>query len=550
MFVGSPNIGKQPPLLSKKRIPEPFNIMDDTTRGSSLVPTGILNGEDEGQMLHMSPQNPEPQLGKADADYLPAYASLNPLMEKSATPTGRLLGGLNGGLASAPPKMGFHYPRFFAIKIEDLPRNLTPREFSSTFLFASHVVSSEIVSPAPDNGPAYGLTVFSSRDAALSARDILLSSEVYGLCNVTVIDNYRKGSQTNVSDATEGSESGSRLSRNHSPIRQLFGSRDVFRRPSNHVSNPAAGSNDGVFDQSKTPQTEHFATAPNSALQSDRLWSSFPVSYPLSLANALTKDDVSSPTWSPTANKSTNLRQDTVPPVMRFNSLSINTNVSRPYFSSEQGGYAHPMSAQSPHPRVLSANGAFGVNSPPLTPSNTRDYPLSASTVPPATPFSPYASHNGIHQRIPATTPTNINPADQNPPCNTIYVGNLPPSTSEDELKALFSTQPGYKRLCFRTKGNGPMCFVEFENIPCAMEALKTLQGVCLSSSIKGGIRLSFSKNPLGVRSSSSSHNHGNVRNLHSGSMNNYGAGFFLNDSGQHDTHNSPGWANNLMYGK
>ncbi|WBW75233.1 RNA-binding protein Scw1 [Schizosaccharomyces osmophilus] len=547
MFVGSPSVGKQPPLLSKKRIPELSNVMDDTIRGSSLVPAGILNGEDEGQMLHMSPQNPEPQLGKTDADYLPTYASLNPLMEKSTTPTGRLLGGLNGGMASAPPKMGVHYPRLFAIKIDDLPRNLTAREFSCTFLFASNVVSTEIVPSADDT--AYGLTVFSSRDAALSARDVLLSSEVYGLCSVTVIDNYRKSSQTNVSDGTEGSEGSSRLSRNHSPIRQLFGSRDLFRRPSNHVSNSAVGHNDSAYDHSKTPLSEHFATAPNSALQSDRLWSSFPVSYPLSLANALSKDDVSSPTWSPTANKSANSRQDTVPPVMRFNSLSINTNVSRPYLSSEKGGYAHSKSAQSPHPRVLSANGAFGVNSPPLTPSNTRDYPLSASVLP-ATPFSPYASHNGIHQRIPATTPTNINPADQNPPCNTIYVGNLPPSTSEDELKALFSTQPGYKRLCFRTKGNGPMCFVEFDNIPCAMEALKTLQGVCLSSSIKGGIRLSFSKNPLGVRSSSSSHNHGNVRNLHSGSMNTHGAGFFLNDTGQYDTHNSPSWANNLMYGK
>ncbi|EPY49874.1 RNA-binding protein Scw1 [Schizosaccharomyces cryophilus OY26] len=550
MFVGSPSISKQPPLLSKKRLPESLNIMDDTIRGSSLVPAGILNGEDEGQALHMSPQNPEPQLGKADPDYLPSYASLNPLGEKSTTPTGRLLGGLNGGLASAPPKMSINYPRFFAIKIEDLPRNLTPREFSCTFLFANNVISMEIVPPTSDNDTAYGLTVFSSRDAALAARDVLLSSDLYGLCNVTVIDNYRNLSQTNVSDGTEGSESSARFSRNHSPIRQLFGNRDILRRPSNHISNSAVGHNDVAYDHSKTPLNESFASAPSSTLQSDRLWSSFPVSYPLSLANALTKDDVSSPTWSPTANKSSILRQDTVPPVMRFNSLSINTNVSRPCLPSDKGGYAHSLSAQSPHPRVLSANGAFGVNSPPLTPSNTRDYPLSASTVPPSTPFSPYASHHGIHQRIPATTPTNINPADQNPPCNTIYVGNLPPSTSEDELKALFSTQPGYKRLCFRTKGNGPMCFVEFENIPCAMEALKALQGVCLSSSIKGGIRLSFSKNPLGVRSSSSSHNHGNVRNLHSGSMNNYGAGFFLNDTGQHDTHNSPSWANNLMYGK
>lgn len=93
------------------------------------------------------------------------------------------------------------------------------------------------------------------------------------------------------------------------------------------------------------------------------------------------------------------------------------------------------------------------------------------------------------------------NPADQNPPCNTLYVGNLPPDTSEDELKELFSSRPGYKRLCFRTKANGPMCFVEFDDEVYAGRALEDLYGFGLSNSVKGGIRLSFSKNPLGVRS-------------------------------------------------
>ncbi|KAK0733829.1 hypothetical protein B0T26DRAFT_38431 [Lasiosphaeria miniovina] len=93
------------------------------------------------------------------------------------------------------------------------------------------------------------------------------------------------------------------------------------------------------------------------------------------------------------------------------------------------------------------------------------------------------------------------NPADQNPPCNTLYVGNLPIDTSEEELKAMFSKQRGYKRLCFRTKQNGPMCFVEFEDISFATKALNELYGQPLHNSIKGGIRLSFSKNPLGVRS-------------------------------------------------
>jgi RNA recognition motif-containing protein len=101
-----------------------------------------------------------------------------------------------------------------------------------------------------------------------------------------------------------------------------------------------------------------------------------------------------------------------------------------------------------------------------------------------------------------SSTPPSINPVEQNPPCNTLYIGNLPMDTSEDELKAIFSKQHGYKRLCFRTKQNGPMCFVEFDDTSSATKALGELYGHMLHNSVNGGIRLSFSKNPLGVRSS------------------------------------------------
>ena len=69
-------------------------------------------------------------------------------------------------------------------------------------------------------------------------------------------------------------------------------------------------------------------------------------------------------------------------------------------------------------------------------------------------------------QSLAPVKPTN--PADQNPPCSTLYVGNLttpppsqPVSLLEDALRALFSKQGGFKRLSFRQKANGPMCFVE-----------------------------------------------------------------------------------------
>jgi hypothetical protein len=76
---------------------------------------------------------------------------------------------------------------------------------------------------------------------------------------------------------------------------------------------------------------------------------------------------------------------------------------------------------------------------------------------------------------------------------------------TEEELRMLFAPCPGFKRLSFRHKPNGPMCFVEFEDIDLATAAMDALYGSMLSCSSKGGIRLSYSKNPLGVRSTTTS---------------------------------------------
>lgn len=88
----------------------------------------------------------------------------------------------------------------------------------------------------------------------------------------------------------------------------------------------------------------------------------------------------------------------------------------------------------------------------------------------------------------------------ENAPCNTLYVGNLPVNACEEELRLIFSKCIGYKRLSFKNKLNGPMCFVEFEDIHCATVAMNELYGAMLSNSCKNGIRLSYSKNPLGVK--------------------------------------------------
>lgn len=111
---------------------------------------------------------------------------------------------------------------------------------------------------------------------------------------------------------------------------------------------------------------------------------------------------------------------------------------------------------------------------------------------------------NGSYRNVPEHAPRPqyppANPADQHPPCNTLYIGNLPHNVAEDELKAIFSKQRGYRRIMLRHRHNGPVCFCEFEDIPTATKALHELYGYPLHNSTKGGVRLSFSKNPLGVR--------------------------------------------------
>jgi len=196
-------------------------------------------------------------------------------------------------------------------------------------------------------------------------------------------------------------------------------------------------------------------------------------------------------------------RRQTAPqiPISRMASLSLNTT---------------PASGHAPIPHYGHPAMAANLAGLPNTMSPTA---MGAGMPGPGLAYAPQGPFR--HNFPPA------NPADQNPPCNTLYVGNLPIDTSEEELKAMFSKQRGYKRLCFRTKQNGPMCFVEFEDISFATKALNELYGQPLHNSVKGGIRLSFSKNPLGVRSGQSTNqNMGgsmlNMNGMHPGPTNGF----------------------------
>lgn len=138
----------------------------------------------------------------------------------------------------------------------------------------------------------------------------------------------------------------------------------------------------------------------------------------------------------------------------------------------------------------------FGLRSRPYSPSLDSSKPLSPTSSSLPSSQTPSDDGNGTAENELAkdlgsmsvgspnsSSPTSVgmmssnvtattrgNPGDQNPPINTLYVGNLPsspppvgypPSYLEDELRELFGRHPGYRKLCFRQKNNGPMCFVE-----------------------------------------------------------------------------------------
>lgn len=211
--------------------------------------------------------------------------------------------------------------------------------------------------------------------------------------------------------------------------------------------------------------------------------------------------------------------------------LSLNGNGGNPPTSQP---LPQPLPTSSKPSSQLPPNSAPQLTSapsqPPQSQANTFVPPSTSATPQQPQPQAQAQQQQQLQQSsqvdlsLLARVPPPVNPADQNPPCNTLYVGNLPPDATEAELRQLFAPQKGFRRLSFRNKNqsisatsgsgmmngqpqnnsHGPMCFVEFEDVAHATKALADLYGRTLPRPGglpgKGGIRLSFSKNPLGVR--------------------------------------------------
>ncbi|KAH8674702.1 hypothetical protein BGZ60DRAFT_526656 [Tricladium varicosporioides] len=159
-----------------------------------------------------------------------------------------------------------------------------------------------------------------------------------------------------------------------------------------------------------------------------------------------------------------------------FDTRSLNS--SNGHFSRIPTHLAQQSNASSSHLSVLSNSDRF------LSPGSRRPRSsISGSSAPSSHKFRPYSS---------ASTIQSIDSGYLNPPCNNLYVRNLPAEPSEDDLRDLFSTFPGFEGL--RMKLNEPECFVQFENVSSAAFALQQTDDHHFSEDDKWGIMVGYAR--------------------------------------------------------
>ncbi|KAJ0986463.1 hypothetical protein J5N97_004819 [Dioscorea zingiberensis] len=83
------------------------------------------------------------------------------------------------------------------------------------------------------------------------------------------------------------------------------------------------------------------------------------------------------------------------------------------------------------------------------------------------------------------------------PPCSTLFIANLGPTCTEDELRDALSKFTGFHTLKMRGRGGMPVAFADFEDIESSTEAMNSLQGVLLESSDRGGLHLEYARSKM-----------------------------------------------------
>ncbi|KAK4802217.1 hypothetical protein SAY86_000420 [Trapa natans] len=112
-------------------------------------------------------------------------------------------------------------------------------------------------------------------------------------------------------------------------------------------------------------------------------------------------------------------------------------------------GYSSPTSFHPPAPPVWGSHGYMTSHPPPYDPYGGYHVPPMSMTAP-----------------SPVPAPSSYQPVQNtkdNPPCNTLFIGNLGENINEEELRGLFSSQPGFKQMKILRQERHTVCFIEFE---------------------------------------------------------------------------------------
>ncbi|KAK6264211.1 hypothetical protein SCA6_019645 [Theobroma cacao] len=82
-------------------------------------------------------------------------------------------------------------------------------------------------------------------------------------------------------------------------------------------------------------------------------------------------------------------------------------------------------------------------------------------------------------------------------PCSTLFIANLGPNCTEDELKQVLSRYPGFNMLKIRAKGGMPVAFADFEQTEQATTVMTDLQSSLLPSSDRGGMHIEYARSKM-----------------------------------------------------
>ncbi|KAJ6842261.1 uncharacterized protein M6B38_302705 [Iris pallida] len=86
---------------------------------------------------------------------------------------------------------------------------------------------------------------------------------------------------------------------------------------------------------------------------------------------------------------------------------------------------------------------------------------------------------------------------DDIPPCSTLFIANLGPTCTEEELKQVLSECPGFETLKLKGKFGVPVAFADFSDVEMATEAREKLRVTSLASSDRGDMHVEYARSKM-----------------------------------------------------